>query len=446
MYQSLAIAFVVIVLGACAPRNPYTRAYVSDRVKAQSQHDIIQKKQAGKFDVPPGVSLHDGVTEEEAVSVALWNNAQFQADLVGISFAQADVKDAGIIQNPLLRYLSPNGGIVAQGYIYFYMDAIWQRPHRVAAAKRDAKKVAENLVQRSFTLIRDVQVAYADLALAKTRVGILSDNEKIRTEMSQLANSRLRNGDISELEATTARIDSVNATDVLLRAAQDTSILRYRFNVLLGIASQDTVIYLQPSLAPGLSPLTKSEVLDMAYTYQPELAAATAAIEAAGKRIGWERSRILTFTGVLNSQNIAGTPTGENKLPGTFDLGFQTEIPIFNRNEGRIARAKAELEQASLNYIALRQRIALDVTEAYARYELAFKSYQLWNSNVLPPLERAVTLSRNSYGTGDVSYLPVLEATRQMLDAKLRRAEVEAELRRSVSQLNFRMGKKVLNQ
>jgi outer membrane protein TolC len=63
----------------------------------------------------------------------------------------------------------------------------------------------------------------------------------------------------------------------------------------------------------------------------------------------------------------------------------------------------------------------------------------------LPPLEQAVRLSRNSYQTGDVSYLPVLEATRQMLDARVRQAEVEAELRKAVSQLNFRIGKKVIN-
>ncbi len=435
-----------MILASCAPHNPYTKSYVSDRVKSQSNFDLIKEKKAGKFDVPPGVNLSDGVTEDEAVAVAMWNNAQFQADLVGVSFAEADLRDAGIIQNPLLRYLSPNGGIVAQGYIYFYLDAIWQRPRRVAAARGDAKKVAENLVQRSFTLIRDVQVAYADLALAKARAAALSQNAGIRTQMSQLANSRLRNGDISELEATTARVDSVNATDVLLRAAQDTSIMRYRFNALLGIASQDTIIALQPSPPQGSSPISKSEVLELAYTYQPELISALAAIEAAGKRIGWERSRVFAFTAVLNGQNIAGTSSAENKIPGTFQPGFQTEIPIFNRNEGRIARAKAELEQASLNYIALRQRIALDVTEAYARYELAFNSYRLWNSNVLPQLERAVNLSQDSYGTGDVSYLPVLEATRQMLDAKLRKAEVEAELRRSVSQLNFRIGKQVLNQ
>ena len=445
MVRGLLI-ITALILVACNPRNPYTRSYLSDRVKAQTQFNIIEKKQAGRFDLPPDVNLGDGINEDEAVSVALWNNAQFQAELIGISFAAADVKEAGIIQNPLLQYLSPNAGIVAQGYMYFYLDALWQRPHRVAAAKRDAHKVTENLVQRSFTLIRDVQVAYADLVLAKTKVDIFTQNAQIRTQMSQLANSRLRNGDISELEATTARIDSVNATDNLLRAVLDTVILRKRFNVLLGIESQDTIISLHQSLTPNFTEIDEASFLKLAYANQPELKAATAAIEAAGQRIGWEHSRILVFTGVLNGQNFAGTPSAENKFPETYNLGLRTEVPIFNWNQGRISRAKAELEQASLNYVALRQRIALDVGETYVRYDLAFKSYQLWNSNVLPNLERAVHLSQDSYGTGDISYLPVLEATRQMLDAKLRKAEVEAELRRSVSQLNFRLGKKVLNQ
>jgi cobalt-zinc-cadmium efflux system outer membrane protein len=440
----------LIILGlgfliGCNPRNPYTRSYLSDRVKAQSDFDVTPKKDAGRFTMPATVSATDGINEDEAVAIALWNNEQFQADLAGISFAAADVKDAGIIQNPLLQYLSPNGGIVAQGYLYFYLDNLWQRPHRVAAAKRDARKVAENLVQRSFTLIRDVQVAYADLALARNRVDILAQNSTIRTQMSQLASSRLRNGDISELEATTARIDSINAADILLRAVQDTLILRYRFNTLLGINSQDTVINLKQSPSPTFKPAPKNELIEMAYTYQPELVAAQAAIEAAGQRIGWERSRIAVFTGVLNGQNFTGTPSAEKPFPETFNLGLRTEVPIFNWNQGRISRAKAELEQASHNYVAIRQRVALTVSEAYTRYETALKSYELWNSSVLPSLEEAVKLSQNSYGTGDISYLPVLEATRQMLDAKLRKSEVEAELRRSVSQLNFSLGKKVIN-
>ncbi len=445
--QMIRKAIVVILFGmllGCNPRNPYTRSYLSERVKRQTQFDVTPEKPAGKVIIPASVNSADGISEDEAVTIALWNNEQFQTDLAAISYAQASVKEAGIIPNPLLQYLSPNGGIVAQGYIYFYLDQIWQRPHRVAAAKRDAAAVAENMVQRSLTLIRDVQVAYADLSLARSRAVILSQSADVRKQMSELALSRLRNGDISELEAVTARIDSINAADLLMRAQQDTSILKYRFNTLLGLPT-DTTIYM--SAAGVVTQATdKAELMEIAYANQPELVAARTTIEAAGHRLGWERSRIAVLTAVLNGQNFAGTPSAEKGFPETYNLGIRTEVPIFNWNQGRISRAKAEIEQASHNYVAIRQRVALNVSEAYARYELAMKSYQLWNSKVIPSLEQAVTLSTNSYGTGDVSYLPVLEANRQLFDAKLRQAEASAELRRAVSQLNFSLGKTTIIQ
>lgn len=434
---------VLIFLWSCNPHNPFTRSYVSDRVKYQTQYEITPAKAAGQFQLPPSVNTSDGISEDEAVTIALWNNEQFQADLAAISFAAADVKEAGVIPNPLLQYLSPHGGIVAQAYIYFYLDQLWQRPHRVAAAKRDAAKVAENMVQRSLTLIRDVQVAYADLYLAKTRAIILAGNADVRIQMSELANSRLRNGDISELEAMTARVDSISATDLWFRGRQDTSVLRYRFNTLLGMPT-DTLFALTLNDVSTTPLASRKELIEIAYANQPELKASLSAIDAAGERLGWERSRIAVFTAVLNGQNFTGTPSETEQFPQTFNLGLRTELPIFNWNQGKIARAKAEIEQSSHTYVAIRQRVTLNVSEAYERYQQAIRSYELWNSSVLPSLEEAVALSNNSYGTGDISYLPVLEANRQLLDARLKQAEAEAEVRRSVSQLNFVLGKRIL--
>ena len=62
------------------------------------------------------------MNEDEAIAIALWNNAQFQSDLASMAIANADVIDAGIVANPLLRYLSLNAGIMVSGYINFAFD------------------------------------------------------------------------------------------------------------------------------------------------------------------------------------------------------------------------------------------------------------------------------------------------------------------------------------
>lgn len=385
--------------------------------------------------------VSDGISEDEAIGIALWNNAQFQADLASISIAHADVIDAGIVSNPLLRYLSPNAGIMASGYINFAFDFLWLRPKRIAAATTEAERIGANMVQRGFALIRDVQLSFTDMQFALDKAAILEENARIRAEMSRLSNVRLRYGEISELEALTFRADSASAVDQSIKAYLDTILQRNRLYTLLGFAP-DTTLSFQLIKDTLLSQkVSRSEYLELAGAYQPELQAARLAIESAGKRLGWERSRILAFTGVLNYQHIDGG--GNNKwLPNAFNPGFQIEIPILNRNQGKIARARAEMEQASFQYVALRQRIALDVTEAYNRYEETYKSYETWNNGVIPALEEAVRLVQLTYERGDISYLPVLEALRQLVNGKLRKAEIEAELRRSISQLNYTIGNK----
>ncbi|MBC7828848.1 MAG: TolC family protein [Chitinophagaceae bacterium] len=424
---------------SCAPKNRVTRSYVSDELKKRSGFDITKAKQPGQLELPPNILISDGITEDEAIGIALWNNGQFQADLASISILHADVIDAGIVLNPLLRYLSPNAGIMASGYINFAFDFLWLRPRRIAAATIEAERNAGVMIQRGFALIRDVQLTYADLQLALDKAAILAENARIRGEMSRLSNIRLRYGEISELEALTFRADSAAAVDQLVKANLDTIFQRNRLYTLLGFAP-DTTLSFQSIKDTLLSQkVSRSDYLELAGTYQPELQAARLAIESAGKRLGWERARILAFTAVLNYERLDGA--GNNKwLPDAFNPGFQIEIPILNRNQGKIARARAEMEQASFQYVALRQRIALDVSDAYNRYEQTYKSYEAWSTGVIPSLEEAVRLVQLSYERGDISYLPVLEALRQLVNGKLRKAEIEAELRRSVSQLNYGIG------
>ena len=428
----------------CTSSNKFSRQYIADKASAPSGFKIPVTESNGTFTIPSDININDGISEDEAVSLALWNNMQFQADMQDIGIAKADVIDAGIISNPLLRYLSPNMGLMASGYINFALDFIWQRPKRVAAAKMEAERVSEVLVQRSFTLIRDVQVAYADVLLAKERAAIMKENEHIRSQMKDISTSRLKHGDISELEATTAFADAANAKDDLLRVSLDTILLQNRLNILMGFSTPDTTFLLQPLPLPlNVNKVSKAQCIELGYLNQPQLKAANLAIETLGKRLGWEKSKIISFAATLNYQYI-GADGATQWLPNSFNPGIQMELPVFNRNQGKIARARAELKKVSFQYVAVRQQVAVDISQAYNRYEQVYKSYQIWNTDVLPQLEGVVLLSNQVYQRGDISYLPVLEAMRQLVNAKVRKAELAADLKRSISQLNYSIGQKTV--
>jgi hypothetical protein len=85
--------------------------------------------------------------------------------------------------------------------------------------------------------------------------------------------------------------------------------------------------------------------------------------------------------------------------------GVSFEIPVFNRNQGLIARAEAEIQIASRQYLALKQRVALEVAEAREQLVQAQDALRRLRDDVIPPLQRAISLAEEQYKSGDVSFL-----------------------------------------
>ncbi|MES2873790.1 MAG: TolC family protein [Bacteroidota bacterium] len=440
MYKIVVCILFTLLISACQSNRYISRKAFADEFNKRSEYALNDSLIPGSFRLPPGTTLENGLTEEEAVNISLWNNARFQTDLADISMANANVTNAAIISNPLLRYLAPTGGIATSGYINFALDFIWQRPQRIAVAKLNADRIADSLMQRGFSLIRDVQFNYADLLAATERLTIIRETAKIRAEMAHLANVRLKYGDISELEASTSRADSASAADDLVQANLNYLLAKSSLNYIMGFTSPDTVISVITARPDTiLRKIPVKDYLELAFEYRPEIRAAKVAIEAAGKTLGLERSRIINFTASLNYQYVNANG-GPRWLPNAVNPGFQMDIPIFNRNQGNIQRANALLEKASLQYFTVQQNIALDVSQAYHRYEQNYQSYQVWNTNTLPALAETVTLVSATYRRGDISYIPVLEALRQLQNGRLRQAAIAADLRKSISQLNYAIG------
>ena len=156
----------VVFLTACAVRSAHDTSYISDSLRTRTGHELRPGPAPGAPDLPAGVSLKDGLTVDEAVAVGLWKNPQFQADVGALGFARADLIEAGLLRNPVLSFLFPLGPKQLEATLNLPLEFFLQRPRRVAAAKLDVERVAENLVQHGLNLTRDILVSHADLVLA----------------------------------------------------------------------------------------------------------------------------------------------------------------------------------------------------------------------------------------------------------------------------------------
>ncbi len=116
--------------------------------------------------VPAGVIFEDGLSEDEAVHIALTNNSLFQATLAQLGMAAGDAKQASLITNPQLLIYFPTATKEGQYTLYQSIESFLLRPVRIKVANREFRRIGAQLVQGGLDVTRDVRLAYTDLALA----------------------------------------------------------------------------------------------------------------------------------------------------------------------------------------------------------------------------------------------------------------------------------------
>lgn len=426
------VIFLFFVVG-CAVNIKQERETISSSIEARVGKSLPPISKDQSFQLPEDVKMEDGLSEEEAIAIALWNNAQFQADLVRLRLAKADLADARMIKNPVLSLLFPVGPKQLEAALNLPIEILWQRPNRIAFARLNTDQVTENLIQNGLSLVQDVLTAYADLVLAEQRAEIMKEEAGIQAEIASIAGSRLRVGDISEMEATAIRLEALRTEENSINFINQAKIQNLRLKTLLGMISASEEISLQPGLLEYEETMPVDELLKLAYAARPDLRAAEIAIEAAGKRLGWERSKIFNLIGVLDAN-------GQGKEGFEMGPGMQLEVPLLNWNKGGRTRAAAQMEQATKQYLATKDQISGEVQEAYHNYMSAHQILTLLRNKSVPDAQQASENAEKAYSIGEISYLEFLQFQRQLLDSRLREAEAAANMQKAGAQLRYSIG------
>ena len=427
-----AVLFLAVLAAACAVRPPALPPVTQTGVQDSAGYPIRPPGERPDGAPPPGVVLGDGVTEDEAVSCALWNNAQLAADLAGLGIARASLIEAGQFRNPTLQMLFPIGPKPFELTLAFPIEQFWQRPRRVKAAQAQWDQVAAGLVQNGLDTAHAARRAHAALLQAQDRLAAAREASGLRTQLAAMTEARFHAGDISQLESRAAAIEADSAADLGRRAEHDVSIAKDRLRVTMGLPP-GAALAASGSAIDRASPAPVDQLRELAWGARSDLRAAELAVAAAGARAKWERSRLLALGLILSSKEVgtSGVRTGP---------GMSVDVPIFQSTQGAVSRADAEVEQAALQYLALRQRIDLEVSEAHAALVQALDSLAAWHDRIVPAARELAGRAKRSYEAGDVSYLIVLEQARQAVDAVLRDIDLQAAARTAAADLDRSVG------
>jgi cobalt-zinc-cadmium efflux system outer membrane protein len=392
------------------------------------------KTNVGALSLPPGIASLEHLSGDDAVAIALWNNAAFQEALAGLGFNRADLLQAKQLRNPSLVMLFPAGPKQLEFAALFPVESLWLRPRRVAVAEIDLEAAAGQLVASGLNLVRDVRVACAELELAGNRLRAVRDSVRWWDEAVKLTERRLELGDASALEFAQARADALVARQTVGRLERDQTLAHERLRALLGLANEPSSFSLR--LAPVVTaPLPlQTELLKQALAARPELRANELVLEAARQRGQLAKGELVMVNAILDAND---TSTGMQ-----FGPGIDVTLPIFHQNQGARSRADTIALQAILRHITLRDRILLDVREAVVRRNQAVRELTASREHVVPALESAVAQARRAYELGDTAPQSILTAERRLADARAMEAESLAELRRAEAELARAIGRR----
>lgn len=419
------------------------RRLVADDVARRTGIDLPSgilggHRTAARPGLPTGV-----LSEQQAIERALDRNAFFLEQLADLDIAGADVVQAGVIANPDLQVLFPLGPKQAEATLTAPLESLWLRGRRLAAARAASDRSVARLVQVGLDLVRDVRLAYADLGLARRRLALMTEAADLRDRVAELAAARVRAGEAAPLDSVTSRTDAIRARQDAARLVHDANIAEERLRALLGAGADRAPIALAtdaPSDVAGGDNAWADDDVDRlvarALDDRADARAAGLAVAAAHDRARLARSEIFIFSGIVDYNQRGGD--GAEAGPG-----IKLAIPLFNQNQGGIARADGELERARRQLDTLRDRIILDVREAHTRVAQARQDLLAWRGQIGPALREAVDLSERAYRAGETPLVQVLDASRQLLDGQIREAQTEADLRRARADLERGVGRRL---
>jgi cobalt-zinc-cadmium efflux system outer membrane protein len=397
----------------------------------------------------------EGLTLDAAIERLLAVNLDLQALKQELPQAEADVLTAGLRTNPLLFADSqfipygannashrPIGPTQYDVMLTYPLDVSRKRRARVrvaCAARRVIQAQYQDAVRRQ---VGNLYRAFVDLQAA--RQTYLSARKAVG-EQEWLASQRRRLKANEDPHRLTVEFQKTQSA--LADAADALGDAREALALLLNIPpDQAAGLEIRGRLrleSTGPPPL--DELIRIALRYRPDLAATRLGINRADAEIRLAEANrlddVFLFYDPLSYQDNRPVhlPSGRS-----WDVGLTIPLPIYNRNQGNIARARTNAGQSRLELAALERRVVAEVRLAEREYRSSRESLERFERTILPSARasRERTVSQFLAGTIDVDeYLGQLDEAQET--AHLYREAVVRQ-RRSMLDLNVAVGVRLM--
>ncbi len=392
----------------------------------------------------------------DAVSESLQRNASLQTQRLNLSIADAAIVTAGLRPNPVMSGDADHLDLLGTGFddtnnagppeygvrVDFPIERGKKRDLRLDVAQVGRDLATAQLADAIRRLRIDVLVASIDVLEAKAKLALARENLETLQQLVDLNQRRLTSGAIAPLEATRSRVAMLQYRSNVRTAELTLAQARLRLLPLLGARPGDLPVDIDDVLAarPPDTPPVLSDLQATARAKRPDVLAARAdqARSQADLRLQLGQAKI-DYTVGTEYRRQQGT-AGKGNMLGFF---VSAPLPIFNRNQGEIARAQADQERTRQSAAAVDIDVNTEVASAFREYESSRRLLIEIEQDLLEPARSARAGTTYTYQAGATSLLDVLDAQRAFNDTMDSYYTAQAAYRRAEAKLALVAGEEV---
>lgn len=392
------------------------------------------------------------LTIEQAVEEAIGHNLDLLAERYNIPVAEARIVTARLRPNPVLSVGGDHLDLLGTGYdainqagpaeysvrTDFLLERAHKRANRIAVAE-GSKAVAElQLLNAIRTLVLGVQDAYVEGLLAKDNLTLAEENLKAFEDIVDVNRKRVASGDLAEVELLRTELAELQYESAVRQANLRLRTARVKLQLLLGRGKTDPLADVTGQMRRDTRPVVAAELEKTALELRPDLRALERdeARSLADVRLQLAQGKVDYTVGTeyRRQQGLAGRG---NSL-GVF---FSTNIPVFNKNQGEIERARQERRQIEARMKALRATIQSEVETAHLQYMNALKGLERLEGTMLSKAKDVRQITEFAYRRGEASLVEFLDAQRAYNETIQSYNEARADFARSLYLMDSASGK-----
>ena len=371
-----------------------------------------------------GAAVHaqerlSSLTLEQALRLASETNPNVRAKEFELKAVGAGEITAGLRPNPTANFLAEQFGGASSASQTQYTINIGQpielggkRQRRIDSATAQTKVTAHELADLRRQIDFQVKKTFTDILVAKDALALSEQNLSALDELEKIQRLRAEKGDLSGLELLRIQVQRFAFERDAADARQALRAAKIGLRSLIGADKVTDDFDAAGSLELRQSSYTQSELYRRALDTRPDIRAAEAARNKAKADINLAKANAWWDV----------TPQVEYQRIGpdnTIGFGFGLPLRIFDRNQGEIARTRADALRVDAVRDAVVIRALSEVDMALAAVDTERGKVEVLRDTYLPKAKQARETVEFAYRRGGVSLLDYLDAQRTYRETAL---------------------------